>query len=214
MLSGAMANLGEDVRILQSSQFGELITASSSSSAMPHKTANPIAAENDAGMHVSVIAEVSKVAMTLVSDLQRDLRWSNVMRSYSAAMVYCFQQIKTTERILKSLQVNFDRCWKNFAVHGKLVVAELLHLALQKSGYSATHHFVNQVIVPAAVRSGNNLFDEIETHIRDNPKSLVREHWLSVRSEVKSYLEHPEEYLGFAREIAKEEVSNALDSSV
>lgn len=219
LLSGSMANLGEDVRLLQSSQFGELVTASSSSSAMPHKTANPIAAENDAGMHVSVIAESTKVMTTLVSDLQRDLRWSNVMRSYSAAMVYCFQQIKTTGRILKSLEVNAGRCRQNFDVAGKLVVAELLHLALQKSGYSDTHHFVNKVIAPSAAKSGNNLLTEIEQYMENYPGadnsayiSQLKDHWQPAKGEVAHYLEHPEEYIGYAREIATEELDNKLEA--
>ena len=103
LLSGVLGNLGEDVRLLQSSQFGEVISAGSSSSTMAHKKANPIAAENLCGMHVNVIAEFMKVALTLTSDLQRDLRWSSAMRSYPAVMVYGYQQLLTTERLLKSL---------------------------------------------------------------------------------------------------------------
>lgn len=224
LLSGVMANFGEDVRILQSSQFGELITASSSSSAMPHKTANPIAAENDAGMQVSVISEAMKVVLTLVSNLQRDLRWSNVMRSHSAVMVYCFQQIKTTLRILKSIEVNQQKCRDNFDVAGKLVVAELLHLALQKSGYPDTHGFVNETIVPRAVKSSDNLLVETERYIEDSPHNpngsktgyieQLETHWKSAKKEVEFYLEHPEKYLGYAREIAIKEAENGLQEEI
>jgi len=67
---------------------------------MPHKRANPVVAENNCGMHVDVMAEFMKVMMTLVSDLQRDLRWSCVMRSYSACMTYGYQQLINTESCL------------------------------------------------------------------------------------------------------------------
>ena len=213
LMSGATANIGEDVRILQASQFGELMTDSSSSSAMPHKTANPIAAENDAGMHVSVISENMKVQMTLVSDLQRDLRWSNVMRSFSAVMVYCFQQLKTTLRILKSMKVNKEKCWDNFNVAGKLVVAELLHLSLQKNDWPDSHHFVNKMVVPAAARSGRNLLEEAESFIKPHPM-MPKDRWQAVKDEVGYYLEHPEEYVGYAEEIAREELENTFEMAV
>jgi len=55
-----------------------------------------------------------------------------IMRSQSTTMAYCFKQIETTLQILESIEVNAARCQENFEVAGKLVVAELLHLALQK----------------------------------------------------------------------------------
>src|SRR4030042_1459686 len=88
LLSGIMANLGDDVRLLQAPEFGEVWTLSSGSSAMSHKENNPIIAENVAGMHVSVLAEFQKIEHTLISNLQRDLRWSNVMRSFTAG-IFC-----------------------------------------------------------------------------------------------------------------------------
>ena len=122
MMSGAMANFGEDVRILQSSQFGELTSASSTSSTMAHKRANPITAEQSSGMHTTVIAEYMKIMLNLVSDLQRDLRGSSPKRSYSAVMVYVFQQLKGVKRILSSVKVDEVRCAKNFQAEGYLVM--------------------------------------------------------------------------------------------
>lgn len=211
LLSGIMGNLGEDIRILQSSQFGEILSASSSSSAMPHKKANPIAAENDAGMHVSVIAENMKVVLTLISELQRDLRWSNVMRSYSAVAVYAYQQLLTTQKLLNSLKIDKRQCARNFNKSAKLVVAELLHLSLQMNEFPNTHHFVNKVIVPAAAKSRRNLAEEMEKAVkkRIRNKSLQRA-WTNTSGKVRKRLKCPKKYLGDAIYVALKEVKNKL----
>lgn len=214
LLSGALANLGEDVRILQSSQYGEVTSASSTSSAMPHKKANPISAENTSGMHESVLAEYQKVLHTLISNLQRDLRGSNVMRSHSAVTVYTFQQLLNTEKILKSLEVDRRKCQENFEVSGKLVVAEPLHLALQKEGYPNSHHLVNKVIVPMATAGvGQNLAKAMDHYLWKKPPEFdfLKKCWNKTSYEVKDVLEHPEKYLGFAVEIAQMETKNRLE---
>lgn len=208
LLSGTLANLGEDTRILQSSQFGEIVSASSTSSAMSHKTANPIAAENVAGMHVTVIAEFMKISMTLVSDLQRDLRWSSVMRSYSAVAVYVYQQILTAERLLKSLMVDKARCRENFHTQGRLVVAELLHLFLQREGLPEAHHFVNTKVIPQAVASDMNLYQVTQGLVSDDGPITV-EIWRHLQgSNIVSSLMSPEKYIGDAVEIAYHEAEN------
>lgn len=210
LLSGVLANLGEDARILQSSQFGEIVSDSSSSSAMSHKQANPIAAENVSGMHVTVIAESMKVLMTLVSDLQRDLRWSNVMRSYSASAAYVFRQILTAERLLKSMKINEQRCRENFDQQSKLVVAELLHLFLQREGLPEAHHFVNKEIVPRAMESGDNLYEVMVGCVGDDTP-ITEEMWNHLKhSDIIEYLTGPERYLGDAVEIARREAENTL----
>jgi adenylosuccinate lyase len=206
LLSGAMANLGEDVRILQSSQFGELGSASSTSSAMSHKQANPIAAEQLAGMHATVIAEYMKVMMTLVTDLQRDLRASNVMRSYAAVMVYTYQQLLTAERLLKSLTVKTERCRSNFAVQADVVVAEALHLEMQRLGFPEAHQFVNEKLVPWAMQNQTNL----QAAVLAEPALEGLVPALQV-SPVWEVLLSPEQYFGRAVLIACTEFNNIFD---
>ncbi|MFA4871848.1 MAG: lyase family protein [Patescibacteria group bacterium] len=210
LMSGALGNLGEDVRILQSHRFGELMSDSSSSSAMPHKRANPIAAEQDAGMHVDVIAEFMKVLLTLITDLGRDLRWSCVMRSFSTVMVYAYQQLLTTERLLKSIKVNEEKCRANFNETGNLVVAELLHLALQMQGYENTHHLLNKIIVPAAVASGNNLNTAMCDYIKISGDQKLRTMWSGIPEEVKLILNFPNQYIGRAIRQALKEADNGI----
>jgi len=202
LISGVLANLGEDTRILQSSQFGEIISVSSSSSAMAHKTANPIAAENVAGMHESVKAEFQKVMATLVSDLQRDLRGSSIMRSQSAVMVYVFQQIKTTKRLLNSLKVNEVRCLENYEREANLLSAEILHLFLQRAGFPESHKLVNKELVPALRASGGNLFDKLINH--GAPEKLIE----SMSPELIQIIKGEKPSLGLAVEIAEAETKN------
>lgn len=210
LLSGALANLGEDTRILQSSQFGEIVSESSSSSAMSHKKANPIAGENVAGMHTTVVTEHLKVTMNLVSDLQRDLRGSSPMRSYSAVAVYVFQQVLTAERLLKSLNVDAERCQKNFEEQGNVVVAELLHLFLQREGLPEAHHFVNKEIVPRATASGDHLYAVMQDYVGDGTP-ITEDMWTSLRdSDIVSYLTSPENYIGNSVSIAYREADNEL----
>jgi len=214
LLSGTLANFADDVRILQSSQFGELVSESSPSSAMAHKKANPIAAENVAGMHASVIAEFMKILQTLGSNLQRDLRWSNVMRSYSAVMVFLYQQLETTLRILKTMRVNKNRCRENFDREANLVVGELLHLYLQENGYPDSHRLVNKIIVPRAAESGRNLAQEMDTYCAEIGEDFqAQDIWQRVPGHVVRKLAHPEEYVGKAADLALQERLNGLSQA-
>lgn len=204
LLSGALANFGDDVRHLQSSAIGEITTASSTSSTMSHKGANPIAAEQVEGMHVSVRGEFGKVLETLGSTLQRDLRYSNVMRGFNAIMVFTYQQLLSTSRILGTLKVDKAQCHDNFWANGRLVVAELLHLSLQKAGYGNAHEFVNKKLVPAARKSGNSLSDEMDVWVRRSRDKKLKAIWHAIPGWIKFCLGNPDEYLGDA-------VQNALD---
>jgi len=210
LLSGILTNLGEDVRILQSSQFGEITSASSTLSTMSHKKANPISAENVAGMHIIIIAEYMKVLMTLVSDLQRDLRWSCVMRSFSAVAVYTYQQILTAEKTLKTIKVNRTMCCENFNKQANVVTAELLHLSLQREGLKDAHRFVNKTIVPLAEEQSFNLIDAMEAYLSNHRNKKISKIWNKIGSDIKHYLLHPNEYTGDAVEISQREAKNIL----
>lgn len=210
LLSGVLANLGEDVRILQSSQFGEIISAGSSSSTMAHKKANPILAENVCGLHVNVMAEFTKIMLTLVSDLQRDLRWSSVMRSFSAVMVYGYQQITTAKKLLDSLAIDHDRISENFNREAKLVMAELLQLCLQKQGYAGAPELVNKKIVPAAAKSGNDLPDEMMLYLDLEEDKKLKKAWNLIPANLLELMKRPEQYLGNAVELALTETENEL----
>lgn len=210
LLSGAMANLGEDIRILQAPEYGEILTEGSTSSAMPHKLANPIFPENVSGMHVSVIAESLKTTLTLITNLQRDLRWSNVMRSFSAAAVFCFKQVLTTKTIFSSMKVNEKRCEQNFWISGYYTVAELLHLSLQTQGLPESHKLVHEDIVPDAKGFGGRLAKVIESYDPLGKFKAVAKAWEKVPDKIKFLIRHPEKYCGDAVLLAEKEAKNKL----
>lgn len=210
LISGVLAQLGEDVRHLQASAVGEVISASSTSSTMSHKGANPVAAENVAGMYRSVLAQFVAVMMNQQSDLGRDLRDSNVMRSYGAVLVFIYQQLKTVDRLLKTFKVDEKRCVKNFWLSGKLVTAELLHLSLQRAGYQDAHTFVNKFIVPLARESGNDLATEMDDYVSSVKDEQIREIWHNIPEDVYNILGNSNRYIGQAIKVAKNEAKNVL----
>lgn len=212
LTSKALAQLGENVRHLQASSIGEVTSASSTSSTMPHKGANPVAAEQIAGMSNSVLGEFIKIALSANSDLGRDLRNSNVMRGYNAVMVFAYQQLLTAERLLQSFRVDEDRCIQNFWVNGKLVTAELLHLSLQLAGYPGAHALVNKVIVPRASKSGQTLAATMIVHLSDSRNTKLKAAWSKVPERVIRTLDNSDEYIGRAAEMARAECKNKLES--
>ncbi|MEK7181528.1 MAG: hypothetical protein AAB708_00180, partial [Patescibacteria group bacterium] len=138
---------------------------------------------------------------------------SSVMRSYSAVMVYTFQQIKTAIRLLKSLVVDPVRCGVNFRKSGRLVTAELLHLELQRLGFPDAHKFVNEKIVPKAIEAGKSLgefFPEIIDATRYNEELYHRVQKALPESPIIQYLKEPNLYIGQAIQIAEKEAGNNL----
>jgi adenylosuccinate lyase len=205
LMSAALANFGDDVRHLQATEIGEVVSASSSSSAMSHKTANPVLAENVDGMHVNVRCEGDKVTQTLNSTLQRDLRGSNVMRAYNAVMVYTFQQLKTAERIFRSLKVDLERCRINFEQYARLSTAELLHTSLQLAGLPEAHNVVNKKVIPFAKTLRTDLCTAMDRYVKRTHSKPLKEAWSKVSEDekIRHLIAHPELYLGDAVKIAK-----------
>ncbi|NTV41559.1 MAG: hypothetical protein HGA61_04805, partial [Candidatus Moranbacteria bacterium] len=147
---------------------------------------------------------------TLVSDFQRDLRWSNVMRSFSAVAVYTFQQILTAKRFLGSIEISEENCWDNFKRHGKLVTAEALHLFLQREGVPDAHELVNKKVVLLAKEKGLNLYEAVRSLV-GSEEHLTEEIVDKIEydeSGLVNYLLSPEKYLGDAIRIARREAEN------
>lgn len=210
LLSAALANLGDDIRHLQASDIAEVITASSTSSTMSHKTSNPVGAEQMDGMHISVRCEFYKAVETLNSTLQRTLVNSSVMRGFSAMLVFTYQQLLTAHRVLKSFSINEARCLENFGRAGNVVTAELLHLSLQQRGFMQAHAFVNQQIVPVALSSGKNIAEVMDEEVKKRENRKLRAVWKDVPAHIRHLIANPELYVGDAVHIARGEAGNAL----
>ena len=198
-MSAALANLGEDTRHLQSTWVGEVITPGSRSSAMPHKSKNPVRAENTAGMYRSVVGQYATLLLNQLTDLERDLRDSGPMRGYSAIMVSTCHQMNTVEGMLGRFEFVRQRAEQNFRRFGKMVSAEALHLALQYEGRSDTHAFLNEVLVPMAECRRLTLFQAAESFAARPKNSVFKAVWRKVlkrNPRLKGVLEVPHTYIG------------------
>jgi hypothetical protein len=108
------------------------------------------------------------------------------------------------------MKVDIKRCQENFDKQGKLVVAELLHLFLQREGLPEAHHFVNKEIIPRAKASGDHLYGVMQDYVGDGTP-VTEDMWHHLQdSNVVSYLTSPEKYIGDAVEISLREAENKL----
>jgi len=210
MVSGSLANLGEDARILQGSAIKELQTESSSSSTMAHKDANPVVAENIAGTYTTILSDFMKPLQNQVSLLQRDLKGSGPMRDYTAIPAYVYLQILNETKLLKSMIINREQCRSNFEKDKYYVMGELLHLALNLAGMSDSHEFVNKEVVPYAKKAEVTLVDVVDYLVGKGGDSRVRKYWSIVPDETKELLVHPERYTGLASEISYQQSRKKL----
>lgn len=198
-MSAALANLGEDIRHLQCTWIGEVITPSSRSSAMSHKGRNPVSAENDAGTYRSVVGEYVKLLLNQTTDLERDLRDSSVLRGYSAIMVFVTHQLNTVLRIFGKFEYLTKQAEENFRRFGKIVSAEALHLALQLEGEHDAHAFVNGVIVPNAQRRRQTIWvsaEQFAKHPKNEAFGTVWRTVLTRHTKLGGVLQHPDTYIG------------------
>ncbi|MEI7498534.1 MAG: lyase family protein [Candidatus Falkowbacteria bacterium] len=208
LLSGVLANLGNDVRTLQSTQYGEIDTIGSTSSTMSHKRANPTAAENPVGMYRICNGTIVTILTNLSSDLGRDLCNSGPMRMFASELVYFYQSCLSIKRMFKSMEFNASRCQENFERYGKQLPAELLHLTLQLAGLPVAHKFVNEVVSFEAIQKDCTL-DVVMNQIADRGSHPeVAAIWEQMDEGVKSILANPALYLGDAVFTAFKEAQN------
>ncbi len=198
----ALGNLGDDARQLQSSAYKELESVGSKSSTMSHKRSNPVTAENMYGMHRIMVGEYNKLLINGISDFGRDISGSCVMRGYTAMIVYLYQQLLNTERWLKNLKVDKERCLVNLNEDASLMPAELLHLSLQRNGLPDAHTFVNEHVVPLAASADISLGDAAE-HLSPGLSAGLPEN-------IRRILENPTDYIGDAIGATMAESQNAL----
>lgn len=161
LLSGSFAQFANDCRHLMRSEIAEVAeefeATQVGSSTMAHKR-NPITFEGIVGAHTKTVAEYGKVLATLVSEHQRDLTASSVMRDYPTIVVNLVSQLDALLRLGKKnkkpflARLRFDRV--RAAVRAErareAALAEPLYLLLQTAGgfTGDAHSFVNHLVVP------------------------------------------------------------------
>ena len=224
LLSGTLAQFGTDARHLMRTEIGELSepfeTGQVGSSTMAHKR-NPVFFENTVGMFTKSKAEFLKVLDCLVSEHQRDLVGSSVMRDFPIIVVNLVQQLNTLLRadakgvpFITRIAIDTEACNRNLRMQGDLILAEPLYIALQMAGYPGdAHELINHKAVPLAKTAGISLNKALLqlSHLDDELLGALDR----VPTELGELLLFPEQYTGQA---AKKALSicasarNALES--
>lgn len=213
LMSATLAQFGRDCRHLMRSEIGEVAESFDQgqvgSSTMAHKR-NPINFENLEGMWLRTKNEFGKVLDTLISEHQRDLVGSCVVRDFPIIMINLQQQLDTLLRknkqgvpFLKRLTINPEACRKNFEQTANLILAEPIYIALQMAGYQGdAHKLVNEKLVPKAGANHLLLVYVLEEASFDEPE--LRQAVEKIPVEVRQLLQQPEKYTGLAEEKARQ----------
>lgn len=218
MLTASLGQFGRDCRQLMRSEIAEIQESFAAdqvgSSTMAHKR-NPINFEQLEGMWLKTKNEFGKVMDTLISEHQRDLVASCVMRDFPTIIINLLTQLNTLRRkdkkgvpFLQRMTVNIDALNKNFETSANVILAEPLYIALQMAGYQGdAHKFVNHTLVPLAQTNKLPLMVVLQQQ-KENDGQLA-EVVGRIPSEIVELLYHPEQYIGKAAEKAGEIVITA-----
>ncbi|MDZ4221539.1 MAG: lyase family protein, partial [Patescibacteria group bacterium] len=222
MFSASLAQFGRDGRNLMRTEIAEISEAFEAgqvgSSTMAHKR-NPINFENTEGQWIRNKNEFGKVQDALISEHQRDLVGSSVMRDFPIILINTQYQLNTLRRkgadgapFLRRLSVDPDRCRENIGRSTYVVLAEPLYIALQMAGYKGdAHELVNRTLVPAAQANQRQLIDELVCASEHD--SDVRHALDNIPKAVYELLHHPTRYTGNAA-LKTLEVADAADEFI
>jgi len=218
-MSGALGQFGRDCRILMSTGISELAedfeAMQSGSSTMANKR-NPLTFEGLEGDWFRTKNTYGEVFDNTISDLQRDLVGSRLMRDFPIIIVDLQSQMESAIRkggeknlpFLTRIKVDILKCRKNFNEVANTVLGEPLYIALQMYGYEGdAHDVVNHKLVPLAQNNNINLVTALKI-VMENDAEL-RNVWDKIPAEIKRLLESPEEYTGDAAKKAMEIVKMA-----
>jgi len=208
MTAATLAQLGRDCRHLMRSEIAEVgepfDKGQVGSSTMAHKR-NPINFENLEGMYIRTKNEFGKVLDTLISEHQRDLVGSCVMRDFPIIIVNLTQQLDTLLRrkeddptpFLARLTVNSDALRKNLLQSAKVILAEPIYIALQMAGYEGdAHKLVNEQAMAICHQRDVFLIDAIGVIAEYDVK--VSQALAAIPKELAVLFYSPEKYTGLA----------------
>ncbi|MCK4822640.1 hypothetical protein KA005_43155, partial [bacterium] len=213
MMSAALAQFGRDGRHLMRSEIGEISESFEQgqvgSSTMPQKR-NPINFENLGGTWLKTKNEFGKVLDTLISEHQRDLVNSSVIRDFPIIVINLQHQLNTLLRknkkgipFISRISVNEDACMRNFQQSATVILAEPLYIALQMAGYEGdAHELINKKLVAKAKDENLLLVEVLSLEAKKN--FSLEQARKRIPKEVWNLLHHPEAYTGDAREKALE----------
>lgn len=208
MMTAAIAQFGNDCRQLMRTEIGEIqeefVKGQVGSSTMAHKR-NPILFENLVGTWKKTKVEFMKVFETLISEHQRDLTDSSVMRDFPTIVINLQLQLDNLLRenangvpFIKRIVVSKENLDKNFAMQKNFILAEPIYIALQLYGYTGdAHKLVNEVLMEKAKAANTSLYEALmfESRMGDPELATVI---AKIPAEIIELFAHPEKYTGAA----------------
>jgi adenylosuccinate lyase len=215
-LSAAFGQFGRDGRHLMRTEIAELgepfEKGQVGSSTMAHKR-NPINFENLEGTWIKNQVEFGKVLATMVSEHQRDLVGSPIVRDFPTIVVNLVSQLNTLLReadgkpFISRITVDEASLKRNFAAQGDAILAEPIYIALQMAGYEGdAHELVNHIAMPHAGQRGVSLLEATQWALAQEKADQV---WRKIPPETISMLGKPESYTGAAAAKAREIADSA-----
>ncbi|MEI6528795.1 MAG: lyase family protein [Candidatus Falkowbacteria bacterium] len=208
MMTAAIAQFGNDCRQLMRTEIGEIqeefVEGQVGSSTMAHKR-NPIIFENLVGTWKKTKVEFMKVFETLISEHQRDLTDSSVMRDFPTIVINLQLQLDNLLRenkdgvpFIKRIVVNNENLQKNFELQKNYILAEPIYVALQLYGYTGdAHKLVNETLMGKAQALNISLYEALTLESSLNDMELV-EVLTKIPQEIRQLFAHPENYTGAA----------------
>ena len=206
-LSAALGQFGRDCRHLMRSEIAEIAEeyeeGQVGSSTMAQKR-NPINFENIEGMWLRTKSEFGKVLDCLISEHQRDLVGSSLMRDFPIIVINLQQQLDTLLRknkagipFLQRIKVDSVACERNFALNSNVVLAEPLYIALLIAGFKGdAHEFINSTLVPLATKEKIPLIEALEELAKKD--GSLKEVVVNIPTQTRVLLYRPDCYTGDA----------------
>lgn len=221
-MSAALGQFGRDCRQLMRSEIAEVAEAYEpgqvGSSTMAHKR-NPINFENLEGMWLRTKNEFGKVLDTLISEHQRDLVGSSLMRDFPIIVVNLQSQLDTLLRknkagvpFLRRLTISTEARQNNFAKNAFVVLAEPIYIALIMADYQGdAHALVNEQLIPLAQQEQETLIEALgKLAVGDREIASALE---NMNPDISMLFCWPEKYVGHASQKALE-IADAAEAFI
>jgi adenylosuccinate lyase len=211
-LSASLGQFGRDGRHLMRTEIAEIgepfEKGQVGSSTLAHKR-NPINFENLEGTWLKNKVEFWKVFETMVSEHQRDLVGSSVVRDFPTIVVNVVQQLNTLLRekdgvpFISRISVDESACKRNLGTQSAVILAEPMYIALQMAGYEGdAHELVNHHALPFVTEKGFSLLEAVRAAMLSVGQVDQLPLFNNIPPEVIKLLSSPEEYTGLATQKA------------
>lgn len=218
-LSTALGQFGLDFRQLMRTEIAEVAQpfklGQAGSSTMAQKR-NPMIAENLQGMALNTKVEFMRVLESLMSEHQRDLVGSSLMRNFPAVVVFLTQQLDTLLRedkdderpFISRITIDVDACKRNLDMHGDKILAEPMYLALQWWGYEGdAHKLISDIAMPLVGAKAPTLWGALH-HLAESDRVLY-DALEAIPKEMHILFGNPAMYTGAAADQARKIVHHA-----